>query len=1084
MLSWTEIAPLLHDALKQDSASACNSAFVYGLARVYPYAVIAARYPGGVTLFAEGQVSQDLRDWLESPISWGAALGEDVDLPLPDENALLFPLECEGQSFGVLVVAECAADQHVIQMIATALAVRLRAFDLLRRTGGYASEPAESHSTASAAYGESEAFALNELRAISRLLATNGSPLHSTAEEQATLWSQLHDHLAALFDATGFYLALYDSHDGAIHFPLVSEENAMVTYPPLTAENNSGYCHAVITHGVELSFQNIDAEQDRLESLHIVQNLREPGAMTLSWMGAPLRGRQNHILGVISVQHQDPYAFDESDLLLLMTLAGQFALAIENDRLHVQDRERRIMLNALLEAGQITASAENPDDALDHIFDQLSRLVGFDSAMLLLAQAENPDHSDGSLIIYTSHNPDHAPRGSAVTFSPSHPAMRAILSRQPLVVADVHAYDGWDASGGLPDESEWESLLALPMVVREAVTGLIVLGRTKPIPYTERDASAAFALARQAAVTIDSARLRLSYETSLSLLEQRARRLSSIHQLMSVINSSLDPTAVLNTTAQTLVELFQVDHCGIVIIDATATDADQSLASLVAEYPDMGFLGLRLSLRDSFMEEHMYSTGMAIAVDTVTDDPRLDTSSRESLMAVGAQSSMIAPLMVNDRLLGSIGLDSFGRARQFSDEDRNTMITIAGQVAMALNNADLYKQAVTANRLKSEFLAMISHELRTPLNPIIGYSDMLLAGFYGDMTEDQIDRVQRIADSGRHLLTLINDVLDLSKFEAGQIQLSLLPFQASDAVRAALELERDKVAEKNLSLEIEISPNEPRVNADPTYLQKMILNLVDNAVKFTIEGGIKVSVAPLRLRKGAVDPAIPYTGAHPPLRLNTPDGDWVAISISDTGIGIRPENHDVIFEAFRQADGSTIRPFGGTGLGLTITRRIISLHGGFIWVNSQQGEGATFTMILPAHGVVIPTTPIDDDRTLVLVIDADADSLQLINDSLESSRYQVIGTTEPAHGIEMAHKFHPDVVLCDLLLPNTDGWQVMEALKQSPMSASIPVVLMSVENLRGHTVERGIAGFVLKPIQREAMVKQVELALNVKRHPA
>jgi signal transduction histidine kinase/CheY-like chemotaxis protein len=650
-----------------------------------------------------------------------------------------------------------------------------------------------------------------------------------------------------------------------------------------------------------------------------------------------------------------------------------------------------------------------------------------------------------------------------VRLSQSSPVVQAFTSQQPLVLPDAQRHPDWDIRSGLPNASEIRSWMALPMVTHERTSGIIALGRFTPGVYDEQDASTAFAFARLAGLALDDARLRAQSAMSLQVQEQRARRLTSIHRVTSVITSSLDRDEVLNTTAQLLMELFEVDHCGIMMMSEGAKDA-----TLVTEYPDMGNRGLHLSLEGNVTMQHLSQYGTALVVGDVDEDD-LDEPTREILRRVGVRSALLAPLVARDRVLGSVGLDMFVRQRSFSEEERETLMTIAGQVAMAISNAALYEEALLANRLKSEFLANISHELRTPLNAIIGYSDMLLDNFYGDVNEQQRDRIQRVNTSGKHLLALINDVLNLSKIEAGQIVLSPMLVRASTLVQECVAEAMPRATAKELVVNIETAPNEPLVEADPHYLQHIVTHLLDNAIKFTHSGTVTLRVFPMTVRWGdALD------GPTPPNRLHVPDGDWLAITIADTGIGIRPEDQEIIFESFRQVDGSSVREYSGTGLGLAITRRLASLHKGYLWVESTPDVGSTFVLLLPGAAVIKSdaTLPVveRDERPIVLVIDDDPAALQLAHDYLDSTQYQVVGTNQPAQAVQLARRLHPDVVITDVMMPGMSGWEVLRTLKEDVTTADIPVIVVSVLDQTRQGFYLGAADYLVKPIGRETLL--------------
>lgn len=294
---------------------------------------------------------------------------------------------------------------------------------------------------------------------------------------------------------------------------------------------------------------------------------------------------------------------------------------------------------------------------------------------------------------------------------------------------------------------------------------------------------------------------------------------------------------------------------------------------------------------------------------------------------------LIVPMFLGERVIGAVVWLETRESRMFSDEDVRLAQTLATQAAIALDNALLVEAMAArnvelskANKLKSEFLASISHELRTPMNAINGYSEMLLRGIYGDMSHKQVDRVERILRNGRSLLALIDDLLDLSKIDAGKMELRLEALKLHDEVGAIMYNLESQAAAKGLRLTMEAPEDLPTAKADPIRLRQVITNLLSNALKFTKTGGVSVVLS-----------------LHP----NEGSGDLLWVAVTDTGIGIRPEDHAIIFDEFRQADQSTTREFGGTGLGLAISRKLVQIMGGEIWLESEVGKGSTFTFSIP-----------------------------------------------------------------------------------------------------------------------------------------
>jgi len=296
---------------------------------------------------------------------------------------------------------------------------------------------------------------------------------------------------------------------------------------------------------------------------------------------------------------------------------------------------------------------------------------------------------------------------------------------------------------------------------------------------------------------------------------------------------------------------------------------------------------------------------------------------KDVLLRAGVRSLLAIPLLRENRIIGGLVVNR-KTAGAFSPDVVDLLKTFATQSALAIQNARLFRELEAVSRHKSEFLANMSHELRTPLNAIIGFSEVLGEQMFGPLNEKQAEYAQDILSSGRHLLSLINDILDLSKIEAGRMELELGRFHLPTTVENALTLVRERATRHGLGLEVSLDPRLGDFVGDERKIRQVLLNLLSNAVKFTPPGG-RIGIQ-----------AMPTDGA-------------VELSVSDTGIGIAPGDQAVIFEEFRQVGTDYARKREGTGLGLALARRFVSLHGGEIWVKSELGKGSTFTFKLPVR---------------------------------------------------------------------------------------------------------------------------------------
>lgn len=372
---------------------------------------------------------------------------------------------------------------------------------------------------------------------------------------------------------------------------------------------------------------------------------------------------------------------------------------------------------------------------------------------------------------------------------------------------------------------------------------------------------------------------------------------------------------------------------------------------------------------------------------------------------------------------------------------------------------DLAAKAEAANQTKSAFMANMSHELRTPLNAIIGYSEMLQDDAEDLGANDLIPDLKKVEGAGKHLLGLINDVLDLSKIEAGKMELYLEDFELVPVLQDVIATAQPLIAKNQNTLVTEFSESLGAMHSDVTKLRQCLFNLISNASKFTQAGQITFTV----------------------FQVNQEDTEWLIFEVTDTGIGMTAEQQSRIFQAFAQADISTTRKFGGTGLGLAITRQFCQMMGGDIIVTSELGVGSTFRITLPAYSINPQEETflelIRDEAVAtqswpgktILVIDDDVSTHELIKDYLEPKGFQVVVTDDPEVGIKLAQEHRPHRIILDVIMPKVDGWTVLTRLKADPELASIPVIMATISDDQRMGFTLGSTDFLMKPIQREQL---------------
>jgi signal transduction histidine kinase len=434
--------------------------------------------------------------------------------------------------------------------------------------------------------------------------------------------------------------------------------------------------------------------------------------------------------------------------------------------------------------------------------------------------------------------------------------------------------------------------------------------------------------ADQAVIAIENVRLFQELETRTRELARSVGELKALGEVGQAVSSTLDLQTVLSTIVGHAVQLSGTSGGVIYEYDESAQEFQLRASHRMEEE-------VFEALKATPVRAGQGATGRATTVRAPVEVPNLleerdstATRARPILARLGYRSVLAVPLFREERIMGALTVWR-KETGSFAPEVVNLLQTFATQSALAIHNARLFReiedksrQIEAANRHKSEFLANMSHELRTPLNAIIGFSEVLQEKLFGELNDKQAEYTDDILTSGRHLLSLINEILDLSKVEAGRMELELATFDLPLAIDNARTFVRERAATHGITLDVKIDERLGDVVGDERKVKQILLNLLSNAVKFTPEGG-RIGIA-ARKTNGSVE-----------------------ISVSDTGIGIAEEDQPKIFEEFRQVVGDFAHKSEGTGLGLTLAKKFVELHGGRIWVESEVGKGSTFTFTLP-----------------------------------------------------------------------------------------------------------------------------------------
>jgi len=634
--------------------------------------------------------------------------------------------------------------------------------------------------------------------------------------------------------------------------------------------------------------------------------------------------RHGEALGTIALTRREPGGFTYDETALLKTFADQAVIAIENVRLFNELEGRNRDLTATSEILRVISSS--PTD-VQPVFDTMVR----SAVRLCDGLFSGLFRFDGELIHFAAQH-NFTPEGLEEVHRvfPARPtrtshAGRAILERAVVHIPDVER-DPEHQHLAIARAIGFRSALYVPMLRKGAPIGVIGVARAESGPFSDSQIELLQTFADQAVIAIENARLFMELQTRTTELTRSVDQLTALGEISQAVSSTLDVETVLQTIVSRASQLAGADGCAIYEYD-NATEAFHIRAT-----HNLGPV-LVATLRASPLRKGEGTMGRAaetrepMQVADIAAPGAYQSHVRDTLLGAGYRALLSVPLLREGETIGSLSLNRHTPG-EFPPEAIEVLKTFATQSALAIQNARLFReiadksaQLEAASRHKSEFLANMSHELRTPLNAIIGFSEVLNERMFGELNEKQEEYLRDIHASGQHLLSLINDILDLSKIEAGRMELELADFDLPSAIDNALILVRERASRRGITLGSTIDPRLGTIGGDERKVKQVLLNLLSNALKFTPEGG-RIEVA---------------------ARLHDPVAE---VSVADTGIGIAPEDQTAVFEEFRQV-GATEKKAEGTGLGLALARRFIELHGGTIWVTSQVGAGSTFTFTLP-----------------------------------------------------------------------------------------------------------------------------------------
>ena len=797
---------------------------------------------------------------------------------------------------------------------------------------------------------------------------------------------------------------------------------------------------------------------------------------------------QDRAIGCVVVGNSKEF-FDlsESEIETIKRYFTPVATAIKNARLFHEVEQRTADLDQKVaeisdinEVGRLVNSTLDLRLVMQTVMSSLQKLFSFDQMVLALLN-ESRDHLLVKQPMGAGFTEDvlETLRGVEIPMAEEASAFVHSVQRQrPVLLTSITPEMAELMSPSdriFYDLNPPEGLFICPLEIQDEVIGLMFFGNTQaPLELSEEQIETFKRYVTPVATAVKNARLFNEVEQRTTALDQKVAEISDINEVARTVNSTLDPRLVVQAVMNSLQKLFHFDLMALGLLD----DEGQNLVVRLPMGP--GFSEDRLAaLLDREIPISMDEEGSAFVASIkrrktlyfpqITPElvEMMSPSDRSIYKLSPLKGLIICPLEISDRAIGCMVIGDTKEPFDLGEGEIETIKRYVTPVATAINNAQIFRDAKIAHaaaeeasQAKSKFLASMSHELRTPLNAIIGYSEMLREEAVDEGNEGSVPDLDKILNSGRYLLTLINSVLDLAKIEAGKMEVYLEDCDLAEVVRG-VEGTVKPLVQKNAN-RLAVGPLEGlgAMHCDVTKLRQMLFNLLSNASKFTKNGTINLDVT----------------------RESGKEGDWLHFRIADTGIGMNAEQLGKVFEEFGQAEASTTKEYGGTGLGLPITKKFCEMLGGRIDVKSEPGQGSCFDLHLPARapsptaGKVSEAPPASTtatasplDRATVLVIDDDATALDLIGRFLTGEGYRVITAPGGEEGLRLASEHHPDVITLDILMPHMDGWTVLGRLKADPALADIPVIVVTMTDDRTMGYALGAAEFLSKPIERERL---------------
>ncbi|MFB0533585.1 MAG: response regulator [Anaerolineae bacterium] len=787
------------------------------------------------------------------------------------------------------------------------------------------------------------------------------------------------------------------------------------------------------------------------------------------------------------------------------------ALEVEDE---VQRQSQELWtINAVAEA---VSQSFDLEEILSNVVSKLTAAMGIEASWVYLVEARerSPEPVEGEEepeLLLKAH------QGVSERFVQGMTRVRmgeglngqAATSGEPLLIEDLVERDV--RTRLVVEQEGLRSFAGVPMKAKDRVIGVIAVASHMPRPFAPHEVRLLTSVSNQVGIAVEKVQLyhqvreyaeqqeksnQVLQEINSMLMEsqaeleeqmaavkkaeieiqQRNRELSALNAIATTVSQHLDFEKVSVSAIDKVLGTLNLAYGEILILDQKA--GEMILVVSRGKSPEFAFSIEKFGLGEG-LPGLIAKDKKPLFIEDIASDTRFIRGLKEK----GQSYSVVGiPLFAQDQLVGAMDFFS-AEGHPFTPPMVDLLTTIGHQIGVAVANARLFEEVKQAaeqlrrandelqelNRLKSDFIAIVSHELRTPLASIIGYVDLMLDEETGPLNEEQGQYLGIIERNAERLSRLINDILDISRIEAGRIDLAMAPLDIAEIVKETVVTMQPQAQTKGIEMTVSMAEGLPLIKGDPDRIRQVVINLLGNAIKFTPQGSW-VMISSQCLAAGEQPP--------PPGPELATASDWLLVSVTDTGVGIAQEELDRIFDKFYQAGGFADRRVGGSGLGLSIVQGIVEAHGGLIWAQSAgENQGSTFTFALPV--VEAPVKPILETpaptvgTAMVLVVDDDPDAVNLLRLYLEAEGYSVTGAHNGETALQLAVELQPAVILLDLLMPDLNGFTVLERLKANTATQDIPVVIISIlaEQEKGFSL--GAVDYLTKPVDRQRLLQSV-----------